>query len=459
VHEGSGISRPADNSAPSSSSAPTATATQALTIQGTISADGTGSTSLGLAGKDVLALAKSVALFKLNADGSQTNVGTGTVDQNGQYVLTTKASPQDALGIYFVKLLDIGGAVVGSAVINGAPAFIKGFVLDVPVDALTSFKSEILQTIAHKGVPGVQNYLNVVNTLINSELSGIIVTLGAFTSDFTTIFGAIADSVIAAENVIVSVLQAAGIPVDFSKVEEAQLAIVSGINKAVTTANAKFATDSKNLVAALEEATAHAVAPLDKALFNAIVAGSAMFNSMAKGFLPVKTGGFATDQTGGEDPVVAAFKTTLAMQAEMTLDAIDNLFAQATMGSGLADNVKAAGDKFLASIGAAKTLKELTDAKGAFNSALVTNTVNAVLGNVKTALTHINDVIAALAKTLALSVDWQKVLTGQGIGDALAQFDDGAKDLASQLKSAGSPDSEALATAFKMVGKMIIPSS
>ena len=208
------------------------------------------------------------------------------------------------------------------------PAFFKGFLIDVPVDTATSFKTEILMTMANGGVPGVQNYLNVVNTFVDAELAGDIAVFNAFVLDFNSIFGAFAKAAIATEGVIGEQLEAAGLPIDADAITSSQMMALAGMQGEINTAAGQVVTNAKNFVAQLQEATANAAEPVDKAIFDALTGGNAMFKSTFKTSMAAKASTSGQQDTFSFQLVKSGFK----LQTEVALDQIDTSFAQAGHG-------------------------------------------------------------------------------------------------------------------------------
>lgn len=444
---------------PAETAAPAESPEGTMLVQGHVSTEGNGNAATGLAGKDILDSATNVTVSKLGENGALTEVGKADVNAGGLFNIPIPAS--SGAGVLILQVKNVTGAVLGSAVLNGIPAFFKGFAIDATVDTATSFKTQILMTMAKKGVPGVQNYLNVVNTFVDAYLSGGIAVVGAFASDFNSIFGAVAEAVIATENMIVSMLTAAGIPVDVTAITKSQIAAVSGLQGMVTTANGKLVSNAKNLIASLQEATAGAVEPVDKAIFNAVIAGSAMFDSTFKKMLP----GQATGGGGQSELSFGVLKSMLKVQSEVARDGIEAVFTQAGSGGDALGLVKQAGEAFSNQIAQATDLKGLLDAKSAYRIALLGKEENpqgsvleklatTVISSLQTALRNVNAIVEPLAQNLVSALT-NGPLTNAAIKQALANFDGGTKDLASKLSGVTKgTDAQAMAEAIKMASKV-----
>lgn len=440
---------------------------QPVTVTGTISNEGDGIAQRGLAGKDILVLGTKVVVSQLKENGVLVPIGEAPIKADGTYEV--KLSPKDAAGMLIVSVQDVANSVLGSAVLNGIPAFAKAYLIDLPIDVITSFKTEVLMVLAKGGIPGLQNYLNVLNTFLDDELTGFIIVGGAFLSDFSAIFSSIAESIVATENVIIATLQAAGLPIDLSAITNAQLAAINGFKKTLTDLQGTVTTAAKNLVAAFQEATAKAAAPVDKALYNAIVAGGAMWNSILKGILPAKLGGgFGSGTDNGNNLLFQIFKSAFQLESLVSLDNMDTLFKQLGVDPSLIDGVKAAGENFIAQIAAAANMQALADAKNAFNDIflgkkatpngnILEMLANAIKGSVQTTLNNISAFLAPIAATLATALN-KLQLTDGSITDALAQFDNDTKDVVTQLQQNMNPkEAEAIAEALKMTAKAFLP--
>jgi hypothetical protein len=285
----------------------------------------------------------------------------------------------------------------------------------MPIDTLTSFKTEIVMTLLKGGVPGVQNYLNVINTFVDADTANNIAIASAFIIDFNNIIGIFGQSIVATQQVIVLLLQAAGLPVDITALTDAELADLSGVQGLVTTTTGKVINGYKGLVSSLEQLTSKAAAPVDKAIFNAVVGGSAMFNSSMKNLLPAKTG--AVGGSGDSSNILfSVFKSTFKLQNQISLDGIGKSFANANVDSKIMDQVQGAGTTFLTQIDQAKDFAGLTNAKAAFesvllgkpgttpNGSIIAMLTTAAMDLLQAAEADVNAIIDPLKKNLATAL-------------------------------------------------------
>jgi len=442
--------------ATSAPGAPAADQAPALTVNGHISSEGSGTVEQGLAGSKILAVAKTVNVFALGANGELVPVAQTDVKPGGAF---TALLPKDTspTGIFILKVEDVAGAIVGSGIVNGLPAFVKAFFVDATVDTVTSFKAEILVTLAKKGVPGVQNYLNVIDAYVNAQLANSIAVDGVLSTDLTTLISATSDAVIAAENVIVDALQKAGIPVDLSALEAAQASAVSGVDGLVTSSTGSLVTASKNLVAALEAATSKAAAPIDQAIFNAIVSGGATFTAAFKG---------GTAGSGAPDLGFEVSKAIFALETALTTASVADGFAKSGVASGILDAVTKGCAAFTADVASAASLADLEAAKAAFTKALLGGggggagggilallatlaaDLSAVIQNVDTTIAPLESDLTAAFATFDKSA----------IDAALAKFDAGTtKAIPAKLQAAVSDvDATAIANAIRLVKKQVV---
>lgn len=439
-------------------------APQTLSVTGTIQGSEKGNSDLGLAGQDVLDKAVKLIISILDPTGKLVPVGEGTIFPGGKYALTLDS--KDPAALYVLSVVDIGNAVIGSAVLNGIPAFAKGFLLDIPIDTLTSYKTQVLMTIQSGGVPGVQNYINVTNAFLDDELAGWLVVGSAFVSDYNAILGSVSKSIVASENAMVSLLQAAGLPVDITAITGAQLATLSGVQGFVTNSNGQTFTTTKNLLMALEEASASGAAPVDKALFNAVVGGGAMFNSTLKSLLPAQMGGGVGAQNT-TDLTFSIFKSIFKVEAMASLETIHSTFDKASVEPKVAEAVKSAGKSFMTKIEQAKDMKGLADAKTAYVDMLlgkqatpsgnVVNLLTNVVSTLQQVLGAVTTTLAPVTKDLATTLNAPS-LTSQDISGALAKFDASTESVAKDLEQAlPEKHAKALAEAITSAAKVCLP--
>lgn len=424
-------------------------------------AEATRTTGAGLAGKGTLAAASQLVVSRLGANGMLTEIATADVNGGGLDVaIANNGSPGEVL---ILQVQDISGAILGSTVLNGVPAFFKGFLIDVPVDTATSFKTEILMTMANGGVPGVQNYFNVVNTFVDSELAGDIAVFNAFVLDFNSISGAFATAAISTEDLINKQLEAAGLPIDADAITSSQMMALAGMQGEVNTAAGQVVTNAKNFVAQLQEATAKAAAPVDKAIFDALTGGNAMFKSTFKTSMAAKTSTSSQQDTFSFQLVKSGFK----LQTEVALDQIDPSFAQAGMSGDAMGMLATARATLSAQVAQAKDVQALTAAKTAFKESLFgqqTTMQGSLINQVATAVANLPLVMNNVKATVdPLSANLKTALTGTnltagGIKQAIATFDTGAQGVPAKLQTVTTqPNAKALAQALSMTEKMVLP--
>lgn len=441
--------------APVDGSQPTTGAdTPVASVRGHL-AEGTQLAAAGLAGQGTRAAASKVVMSRLSSDGVLTEVATVEVRSDGTFDLpiANTSNPGDVL---IMQVQDITGAILASTVLNGIPAFFKGFFIDVPIDTATSFKTEILMTMANGGVPGVRNYLNVVNAFVDAELAGDIAVFDAFVLDFNMIFGAFATAAITTQGLIDDQLEQAGFPIDSDAIEAAQLMALAGFEGQVTTAAGNVVTNSKNLIAQLQEAANNAAKPIDDALFNVLVGGGTMFKTTAM----AKTTALAPFAF----PMVkAGFK----LQTAVALDQIHDQFAQAGVDGQAMAELASASATLTAAAAQATDSAGLTAAKTQFKTSMF-GQPDAMQGSLLAQLAKLAaDLRAALLKIqnliAPLAADLETALTAANpnapaIAAALAQFDAGAADLPATFATVTSAqNADAFARAFARTEKVVVP--
>lgn len=336
-----------EGDAPETDESKTATAGSAITVNGTVDAAG----------------ADHIEVSSMDANGKLSPVGTAPV-KDGKFSTEIPAGTSPT-GVFIIKALGVGGAVLNSGLVNGLPAFIKGFVVDAPLDAVTSFKTEILMTIAKGGTPGVQNYINVLDAYVDANLAGVIAVDSVLTNDVIEVVGATADAVIAAEEVIEDALRKAGLPVNFDALEQAQASTVSGFQGFLLDFSNKRISTAKNLVAGFEHTLADLAKPVDDAIFNAVVNGGGAFGSKMKEKAPQK--GFVASKS--------AFRLTSALSAEKMNDA--------ATGTSLEGKVKDAANAFVSAVSRAQSGGDLDAAKNGFMATVVGNDAAGVFAPLK----------------------------------------------------------------------------
>ncbi len=419
------------------------------------------STAAGLAGKGTLAAASRVVVSRLGADGTLIEVANVDINDGGLDVpIANTGSPGDIL---IMQVQDITGALLGSTVLNGVPAFFKGFLIDVPIDTATSFKTEILMTMANGGVPGVQNYLNVVNTFVDAELAGDIAVFNAFVLDINSIFGAFAKATIATEGVIGEQLEQAGFPIDADAITNSQLMALAGVQGQLNTAAGQVVSNAKNFVAQLQEATAKAAAPVDKAIFDALTGGNAMFKTAFKTSMAAKSSTSGQQDTFSFQLVKSGFK----LQTEVALDQIDTSFAQAGMGGDAMGMLSTARDTFAAQVAQAKDVQALAAAKATFKESMFgqsTTMQGSIIQQVATSVANLLAAVNNVKATVApLTAKLETALTGPnltagGIQQAIATFDTGAQGVPAKLATVTTQSNAmALAQALSTTEKMVLP--
>lgn len=430
-----------------------------VTVAGRIASEGDGDVGQGLAGRNVLKVARKVEVYSLAAKGDLAPVGSADIQPGGAFNLTLNdkdAKDNGATGLFILKVKDAVGAVVGSGVVNGLPAFFNAFLVEATIDTVTSFKAEILVTLAKKGVPGVQNYLNVVNAYVDAQLANSIAVVGVLSTDLVTLIGTTSDAIIAAFDVIEDALNKAGIPIDFSALTNAQAATVSGIQNLINDSTGKLVTSSKALVAALQAATAKAAAPIDELIFNAVVNGGAKFGGNMK-------------KNGTPDKVsFAASKAVFALEADLTTGNIADLFKSIVRPDTL-DAINVACRDFLDQIKEATSTPELEASKKKLLNSLLgksdparSNGAPAILE----LLTHLLKELTVVAQQVEATLnplardllDAKTSLDPNAIHDALAKLDQNAPDVTASLEKVVTNDeARILANAIIRTQKAIVP--
>lgn len=387
--------------------AKTGTATSGITVNGTVDPEAT-----------------NVDIMAMDDKGELSKVGNAKVE-DGKFTTQIPAGTSPT-GVFILKAKGIGDAVVSSALLNGIPAFIEGFVVLAPLDAVTSFKAEILQTIAKKGVPGAQNFINVLDAYVDANLAAVIAVDSAVTNDAVELIGAVSDSVIAAEEVIEDSLRKAGFPVDFTALEQAQAMTTSGIQKFVVDFSNKRITTSKNLLAGFQKSLADFAAPIDDAIFNAVVNGSGAFGSKMKEKAPMQ--GFA------------ASKSAFALTSDMSTAKMNGAFA----GTSLAGKVNDAATAFTAAIGSAASTADLEAAKAKFMDAILGKDAATVFAPLQGFVKQLTSAFQGFDPTK--------------VAEMLAEIDACAIQLPAKLTSSlgGNADLAGITDALRLVQKQVI---
>lgn len=425
-------------------------------VNGQLSSEGDGSVTSRLGGRDLLTVAETVDVFALGERGALVPVTRAQIEAGGTFQLAIPAGASSPTGLFVMQVKNVVGAVVGSGVVNGLPAFVQAFAIDATIDTVTSFKTEVLMTLAQRGVPGVQNYLNVVNAYVDAQLANSIALVGVVTTDLTTLIKATSDAVIAAERVIVGALDAVGVKVDLTALTAAQAAIVGGINGMITDASGALVTNAKNLVAALEAASAKVAAPIDKAILNAVVNGGAAFSlAFCKG-----VGG------SGQSTKLAfsASKAAFALQTEISAAAIEQRFRDLGVSVEILDAVTRACALFRSHVAGAASAQDLDAAKAKFRGVLLGQTdpnggivqlIAKVIAGLEQVCAHIEAKMHPLADEVTNAIA-SVPLDSTKLAAALVKLDEGAEEIAPMLtKNLEVRDAQAIADAVAMLEKVV----
>lgn len=366
--------------------------------------------------------AQKVDVLAMDERGALEPVGSAAVkDGKFQVQIPAGASP---IQVFILQAKGVGDAVLGSGIVNGLPAFVQAFAVDATLDIVTSFKAEVLQTIARKGVPGAQSYINVLDAYVDAQLANAIAVDSVITSDVVGLAAAVADAVVAAEEVIEDTLRKAGLPVDFTALEKAQATTVSGLQGFVLDASNKRISGAKNLVAGFEKGLADLARPIDDAIFNAVVNGGGAFGATMKQKAPAK--GFA------------ASKSAFTLTSHLSAARMNDAFA----GTALAPDVLEAASAFTAAVGKAFTAEELEAARQSFLKAVVGRDPASVLAPLSAVVQKLADALSAFDPAR--------------VAEMLAQIDTTALTLPADVAAVVGPDRIAPVTsALRLVQKQV----
>lgn len=443
--------------------APRNTSPASLTIHGTLSKEGEGNVTQGLGGAHLLEVAQTVEILGLTSTGSLVPVSQTLVAPNGKFeaVVPADASPTT---VFVMRVRDVGGAIVGAGIVNGLPAFAKAFAIDATINTLTSVQTEVLLTMAKGGVPGFQNYVNIINTYVDSQLANSIATLGVFTTDLTNLIQTTSDATLAAADVLVATLRLAGIPVDISALANAQNSLVNAVNGTITGTSGNIIATSKTLVTAIQKAASKTVAPLDQVIFNAIVNGGGAFGALFKG------GGGGAGTSAGKQALAnvstmqfAATKSALGLQGQI----MQTLLADSLNQTGASPQAKAhlndALETFRTQVQGAQNAQDLVKAREALKKAMVQKPnegPKSLLGWLAGTPQFLNDLARDVESFLVAQGDALTAALPRGrfdpvrVAQALAAFDARTQDLHQRFaKSMAPKEAKALADALRLAEK------
>lgn len=431
-------------------------------LKGSLSPEGAGSITQGLAGPEILSAANNVRISELHEGGKLEPVAEVPVSADGTFLAEVPADPN---GVLIAQVLDIGGAIIGSGTLNGLVPFVEAFLVMAPITTLTSLETEVLVTLAKGGVPGFSNYLNVIHTFVDAELANTIATTGVFATDLTTLIGACADAVVAAQTAIVAALESAGITLDLTEYSELQTKLTAGLNETITSSNGTFAGTASNLVAGLKAASTQGAEALDLQIFEAVIAGGTAFSAIMKGGLPAT----ATNNVG-----FAATHAAFNVETQVVKDAVLAIFEQAGIDGAALDAVLAACDALLAQVAGATNIGGLNAAKANFTASVLGDSLGGVLGLLAGLVAQLgptaNNATTILGPlTQNLTTALQAVVSNVGVGDvadltatiagildALAAFNTGAEQLVPALEAVLAGDqAAAIAQCLALVQSLV----
>jgi hypothetical protein len=316
--------------------------------------------------------------------------------------------------------------------------------------------------MAKGGVPGFQNYVNIVNTYVDSQLANSIATLGVFTTDLTNLIQTTSDATLAAADVLVATLRLAGIPVDISILANAQNSLVNAVNGTITGTSGNIIATSKTLVTAIQKAASKTVAPLDQVIFNAIVNGGGAFGAIFKG---AGAGAGAGKQAlANVSPMqFAATKSALGLQGQI----MQTLIADSLNQTGASPQAKAhlndALETFRTQVQGAQNDQDLVKAREALKKAMVQKPnegPKSLLGWLAGTPQFLNDLARDVESFLVAQGDALTAALPSGrfdpvrVAQALAAFDARTQDLHQRFaKSMAPKEAKALADALRFAEK------
>jgi hypothetical protein len=414
-----------------------------ITVKGSISAAGEGSTALRLAGRDVLTAARKVRVSALEEGGNLRTLSVVPVDAASGFQFELPKIDLNATVI--AQVLNDVGDVLGSGIIKGIVPAIQAFIIMAPIDTVTSFKTEVLTNLAKGNIPGVAQYLNVINTFVDAEFANSVAALGVITGDITSLIGKVGDAVTAANDVMVRILASGGIDVDKLGLAELPATVFGGLKDGVNAASADLVTGASDLLAALKAAAGQAGDAIDRLLFNAIVGGGAAFKTSMKGGSPSYAG------SGAE---LTSLRSAFKSEADMVSHAVVDMFSKAGAGDSAIAALTKAGDTLLSRAAGAASIADLSAARLDFVNALL---MTALGGNKDPMARLLEPVVRQLASAIQTIVPGGHGIV-EGVLDALSKLAAGIEALAPKVPGALGPARvKALLDSLALAQSLIVP--
>jgi hypothetical protein len=230
----------------------------------------------------------------------------------------------------------------------------------------------------------------------------------------------------------------------------------------VTNSTGALVATSKNLIASLQAATAAAAAPIDQAIFNAIVNGGATFTATFKKSVSTKT---LAGAAGKPDLGFAASKAVFSLETALTTASVTDGFELNGVAASILDAVTKGCGTFTSSVANASSPADLEAARIAFTNVLLgggANNDGGLLMRLANALADLDAVLHGVDATLAPPAKTLKTAFAtndrHAIGEALAKFDAATTtELPAKLKAAVSDkDASAIASALRLVEKQVV---
>jgi len=371
-------------------------------IKGSVTAEGSGSIALGLAGKELVANVKSVRISALLEGGNLKTLAEVPVDLGGLY---SAKLPVDA-GFLIAQAVGITGTILGSSIIGNAGQTVSA-IIAAPISTVSSIQAEVLKTLSGGGIPNVGNLATIATALVDAELGNAIALAAAAGADVKALIGAVSNAVAAAQTAILNSLGSAGGIIDTAVLTKLQTTALQTLNSALAQVGGAT-TAATQLVGTLKGALTGVTDAADSVVGNAIAAGTATFQAVLKTALAN-----VNNITG---VVWSAVHSATELQAQVVANTVKTVLGAAGASQAALGAVTKAADALVAQVAAATNIDALKLAKLDFLNAIVggaqgpVNSVVGLLTNVTSTLTSaLNSTVASLE---ALTKDLQATLTG-----------------------------------------------
>jgi hypothetical protein len=373
-------------------------------VTGLVTDQGSGTSSLGLAGAGTLTSARRARLLALSDDGSLQVIAEGPLDPAGGYSLTAPLNVPWVIS----QVLDEAGQVLGAAVVGSSGDVAGGTVVAAPITTETSLEAEVLAGAAgcHLGIPGglALVALNAV-ALVDADLAASVAAAVKAGANGDLIVNGLIRAVLAAARAQGDVLLDASVRLDVGALVQAAAALLANLNvqlNAVLSGNVSLEAVTTALFEDLRAALGVAGVATVNVLVRAHVAALASFCATLAASLA------ATVQV--DAIVFAATHVAAQIEAHLLASVVPIVLQLAGAATEIVESAVQAGLALVAEIAGATSCEALKMAREHFLTALLGRTADAIIGLLGALL---GEVTATLQAALGSVLDLVARLTAE----------------------------------------------